>query len=276
MSADQEIPEIIKQLLHAEAYPHPVTEPVRLEQTHISYLLLTGKWAYKIKKPLDLGFLNFSSLEKRKYFCEEELKRNRHFAPELYREVLPICNQNGKFKLGRQGQAAVEYTLKMQEFPQESLFRAMFEANTLELHHLQDLGRRLANWHLAASTSAEIQAYGSVEATREVVEDNFSATKKYIGSVQTSEQFEQTRDFQLKFLDEQSERFRKRQSAGWIRECHGDLHLNNVCWFPDKALLFDCIEFNQEFRCIDVIYDAAFMAMDLEFRNRRDLAFGFF
>jgi len=277
MSADQEIPEIIKQLLHAEAYPHPVTEPVRLEQTHISYLLLTGKWAYKIKKPLDLGFLNFSSLEKRKYFCEEELKRNRHFAPELYREVLPIvCNQNGNFKLGRQGQVAVEYTLKMQEFPQDSLFRAMFDANTLELHHLQDLGRRLASWHLAASTSAEIQAYGSVEATREVVEDNFSATKKYIGSVQTSEQFEQTRDFQLKFLDEQSERFRKRQSAGWIRECHGDLHLNNVCWFPDKALLFDCIEFNQEFRCIDVIYDAAFMVMDLEFRNRRDLAFGFF
>ena len=171
---------------------------------------------------------------------------------------------------------AVEYTLKMQEFPQDSLFRAMFDAKTLELHHLQDLGRRLAGWHLDVSTSVKIQAYGSVEATREVVEDNFSATKKFIGKVQTSEQFEQTRDFQLKFLNEQSERFHKRQSAGWIRECHGDLHLNNVCWFPDKALLFDCIEFNQEFSCIDVIYDAAFMVMDLEFRNRRDLAFGFF
>jgi aminoglycoside phosphotransferase family enzyme/predicted kinase len=277
MPADQEIPEIIKQLLHAEAYPHPVTEPIRLEQTHISYLLLTGKWAYKIKKPLDLGFLNFTSLQKRKYFCEEELKRNRHFAPELYREVLPVVsNHAGKLRLGKQGQVAVEYALKMQEFPQDTLFRAMLDAKTLELHHLRDLGRRLASWHLDASTSAEIQAYGSVEATREVVEDNFSATKKFIGSVQTSEQFEQTRNFQLKFLDEQAKRFRKRQSEGWIRECHGDLHLNNVCWFPDKALLFDCIEFNQEFRCIDVIYDAAFMVMDLEFRNRRDLAFSFF
>ena len=152
----------------------------------------------------------------------------------------------------------------------------MFDAKTLELHHLQDLGRRLASWHLAASTNAEIQAYGSVESTRKVIEDNFSATKKFIGSVQTSEQFEQTRDFQLKFLHEQSECFHKRQATAWIRECHGDLHLNNVCWFPDKALLFDCIEFNQEYRCIDVIYDAAFMVMDLEFRNRRDLAFGFF
>jgi aminoglycoside phosphotransferase family enzyme len=164
----------------------------------------------------------------------------------------------------------------MPEFLQDTLFRPMLVAKTLELHHLRDLGRRLASWHLDASTSAEIQAYGSLEATREVVEDNFSATKKIIGSVQTSEQFKQTRNFQLKFLDEQAERFRKRQSEGWIRECHCDLHLNNFCWFSDKALLFDCIEFNQEFRCIDVIYHAAFMLMDLELRNRRDLAFSLF
>jgi aminoglycoside phosphotransferase family enzyme len=94
--------------------------------------------------------------------------------------------------------------------------------------------------------------------------------------VQTSEQVEKTRNFQLKFLNEQAKRFRKRQSEGWKRECHRDLHLNNVCWFLDKALLFDCIEFNQEFRCIDVIYDVAFMVMDLELRNRRYLTFSFF
>ena len=132
----------------------------------------------------------------------------------------------------------------MQKFLQDMLFRAMLGAKTLELHHLSDLGR-LSSWHLDASTSAEIQAYGSVEATRKVVEDNFSSTKKFIGSVQTSEQFEKTWNFKLKFLNEQAKHFRKNQSEGWILEYLGDLHLNNICWFPDKALLFDCIEFNQ-------------------------------
>ena len=128
------------------------------------------------------------------------MKRNRHFAPELYREVLSVVsNHTVKFILGKLGQVAVEYALKMQEFPQDTLFRAMLDVRTLELHHLRDLGRPLSSWHFDASTSAEIQAYCYVEATREVVEDNFSATKKFIGSVQTSEQFEQTRNFQLKF-----------------------------------------------------------------------------
>ena len=164
----------------------------------------------------------------------------------------------------------------MQELLQSSLFRAIFEAKTLKLQHLQDLGHRLARWHLDASTDSVIRAFGSVEATQAVAEDNFRATEQYIGSVQTREQFEQTRDFQLNFLTEQTKRFRNRQSGNWIMECHGDLHLNNVCWYPDKALLFDCIEFNREFRCIDVIYDTAFMVMDLEYRNRSDLAYGFF
>ncbi|MBC8257470.1 MAG: AAA family ATPase, partial [SAR324 cluster bacterium] len=277
MSVHAEIPEIVRDLLRAESYPHAVELPVRLQQTHISYLLLTGKWAYKIKKPLNLGFLDFSSLEKRKHFCEEELKLNRHFAPELYRAVLPISKSStGHYRLGQSGTKIVEYALQMQEFPQDSLFRAMFESKTLELQHLQDLGKRLAKWHLDAATSDEIADFGSVKATRAVVEDNFKATAKYIGSVQAREQFEQTRSFQLNFLRDQAQRFSQRQSNNWIRECHGDLHLNNVCWFPDKALLFDCIEFNREFRCIDVIYDTAFMVMDLEYRNRRDLAFGFF
>lgn len=195
----------------------------------------------------------------------------------MYRAVLPITkSSSGKYRLGQKGDQAFEYALQMQEFPQSSLFRAMFGAKTLKLQHLQDLGHRLARWHLDASTDSVIRAFGSVEATQAVAEDNFRATEQYIGSVQTREQFEQTRDFQLNFLTEQTKRFRNRQSGNWIRECHGDLHLNNVCWYPDKALLFDCIEFNREFRCIDVIYDTAFMVMDLEYRNRSDLAYGFF
>ena len=188
MSVYSEIPEIVQHLLQKEAYPHPVSLQIRLEQTHISYLLLTGKWAYKIKKPLNLGFLNFSSLEKRKFYCEEELKLNRHFAPELYRAVLPITkSSSGKYRLGQKGDQAFEYALQMQEFPQSSLFRAMFEAKTLKLQHLQDLGHRLARWHLDASTDSVIRAFGSVEATQAVAEDNFRATEQYIGSVQTPE-----------------------------------------------------------------------------------------
>ncbi len=275
-AAHLELPELIRQLMLPENYPHPVQSPVRLEQTHISYVLLTGDWAYKIKKPVNLGFLDFTTLEKRRHFCEQELMLNRRFAPEIYQAVMPLfAPGTWKTPFDQGAGEAMEYALKMREFPQKSLFRVMFDDARLSVKHLQDLGKRLAGWHRASPSSAEVRAYGAVEVVRQVASDNFEATRPFIGSLVSDTVHRETCEAQLGFIENNTVLFEERQKTGMVRECHGDLHLNNVCWFTDQARAFDCIEFNKEFRCIDVLYDTAFMVMDLLYRKRPDLAYGF-
>ena len=268
------LPPLIQHMLTPEFYPHPVTEPIQLIQTHISYVVLTGTYAYKVKKPVNFGFLDFTTLEQRKYFCEEELRLNQRGAPHLYLEVLAITQGGNRLSLNGTGEP-VEYTLKMRQFPQEALFTHLLEKGRLTEKRMEDLGRVVARFHAQAQTNDVIRNFGSMVQIRAVIDQNYEQTNKYIGGPQTQEQFDQTRKYTDCFFQEQQALFDHRVAHNRIRECHGDLHLGNICLWQDQILLFDCIEFNQAFRFVDVMYDVAFVVMDLEAQHRQDLSNAF-
>jgi aminoglycoside phosphotransferase family enzyme/predicted kinase len=267
------LPPIIEQMLLPEFYEHPVTEPIQLLQTHISFVLLTGDFAYKVKKPMNFGFLDFSTLEKRKYFCEEELRLNRRLASDLYLSVLPIIETDGKYHFDKTGTGTpLEYAIAMPEFSQEDLLIEMFASGRLTSDHVKQIGEQLAVFHQNALTNEHINSFGTMEAVRAVANDNYASTEKYVGLAQTEEQLAQTRAYTDKFFAENATLFSDRIAQGKVRECHGDVHLKNICLYQDQIQIFDCIEFNEPFRNSDVMYDAAFLLMDLQFRGRRDLA----
>jgi uncharacterized protein len=274
---DATLPDLIQQMLQPEFYPHEVQEPVQLLQTHISYVLLTGEFAYKIKKPTNFGFLDFTTLEKRHYFCQEELRLNQRLSPDLYLAVKAIAKAGDRYRFTIETsdpsvESIVEYAVQMHEFPQEGLFSHLFQAGKLTPEMIRQLGVIVAEFHAIADTSSDIQNYGSRTAVQRVDANNFSISEAFIGRSQTQQQYDETRAFTTQFFEHHADWFTQRQMDGKIRECHGDLHLNNVCLYQNKIQVFDCIEFSQDFRNIDVIYDAAFMVMDLEFQKRGDLA----
>ena len=269
------LPVLIQQMLQPGFYPHEVTEPIQLIQTHISYVLLTGEYAYKLKKPVNFVFLDCSTLEKRQHFCQEELRLNRRGAAELYLEVLPISQTgDNDFELAGTGQT-VEYVLKMRQFPQETLLSSMFDAGALEESHLAELGRVVALYHEKAEINDYIRSFGELAQVRAAIDENYQQTEKYIGGPQTQVQFDETKAYSYRFCVEREELFSQRIRDDFIRECHGDLHLRNIALWQDKMLAFDCIEFNEPFRFVDVMYDVAFTVMDLEARLRQDLGNAF-
>lgn len=278
---DVSLPDIIPQMLQPEFYPHRVTEPVRLIQTHASFVLLTGDYTYKIKKPVNFGFLDYSTLEKRLHFCNQELLMNRRTAPEIYLEVLPIIQKGDRFQLGSNlqsispGEIVVEYTLKMREFPQESLFLSLLERGQLTEELMQNLGLEVAKFHSTTISDDYIRKFGEVSQIRTAIDNNYLISQKYIGGPQTQTQYQETKNYTDLFFEQNQELFDRRIANNKIRECHGDLHLRNIALWQNQILLFDCIEFNEPFRFVDVMYDIAFTVMDLESRGRRELGNAF-
>jgi uncharacterized protein len=265
------LPDLIQQMLQPGFYPHQVQEPIRLIQTHCSYVLLTGDFVYKVKKSINFGFLNYSTLELRQNFCHEELRLNQRGAAELYLEVLPITQAGEKYQLAGSGEA-VEYTLKMQEFPDDGLFTTMFEQGKLGEAEIAELGRVVAAYHSQIQTNEYISSFGEVPQVRASIDQNYDQTVNYVGGPQTAKQFEETKKYTDNFFATKTELFKSRVAGNFIRECHGDLHLRNICLWHDQILLFDCIEFNEPFRFVDVMYEVAFTVMDLEAKQRQDLA----
>jgi uncharacterized protein len=273
MAMDGTLPSLVVQMLQPQFYPHPVQEPIHLVQTHISYVLLTGDYAYKVKKPVNFGFLDFTTLEKRQYCCQEELRLNRRLSPTLYLDVLPIMEAAGHYALAPDKTGTVvDYTLKMRQFDQATLFSHLFQAGQLTATQLRSLASLLAAFHAKADTNAEIRANGTVAAIRAVETNNYALSEPFIVRTQTQAQYDETRAFTTQFLTQHPDWFERRQTQDKIRDCHGDLHLNNVCLYQGQIQIFDCIEFNTAFRHIDVIYDVAFMVMDLAFQGRHDLS----
>jgi uncharacterized protein len=265
------LPSLIERMLDPGFFPHAVAEPIRLIQTHISYILLTGEYAYKLKKPVNFGFLDFTTLEQRQHFCGEELRLNQRGAPELYLEVLPICQQADGFELGGDG-IAVDYALKMRQFPDDALLSNLFEQGKLTPELVQTLAGVVAQYHAGAETSDYIRRFGEVAQIRQAFDENYAQTEQYIGGPQTQAQFEQTRIYSDRFFSQNQALFASRIQNNCIRACHGDLHLGNICYWQNQLMLFDCIEFNEPFRFVDVMYDVAFMVMDLQAKQRPDLA----
>jgi aminoglycoside phosphotransferase family enzyme/gluconate kinase len=267
------LPALIQQMLQPEFYSHAVTEPIELIQTHISYVLLTGDYVYKLKKPVNLGFLDFSTLEKRKHFTHEELRLNQKGASELYLQVLPITLLGEKYHLEGTGEI-VDYAVKMRQFPQGCLFSELFTQGKLNEMQLEELGRVVAKYHSQTETNDYIRSFGTVSKIRLGIDNNYQQTRKYIGDIQTEKQYRETKAYTDKFFQQNSELFINR-ITNKIRECHGDLHLRNIAYWHNKIILFDCIEFNEPFRFVDVMYDVAFTVMDIEARGREDLANAF-
>ena len=266
--------QLVLQMQQPDFYPHAVVGKIEWIQTHASYVFLTGEYAYKIKKNVDFGFLNYSTLEKRKHFLETELKLNQKIAPELYLDVVSIGSQGDRF-IFNSSDNIIEYALKMRQFPQENLFSNLLKADKLSFENLIKLGKVVAKFHADAKTNEYISSFGTVDKINAALIENYQQSQKYIGIVQTKEQFAATKAYTDTFLDRQKDLFQTRCDRHKIKECHGDLHLKNICLWHDKILLFDRIEFNESFRFVDTMYDVAFVVMDLEAKGKSEFANAF-
>ena len=258
--------ELIASLMKPEVYPHPV-ESLELIETHISWVILTGAYAYKIKKSLKLDFLDFSTLRQRQYFCEEELRLNRRLAPQLYIEVVPICGSEMSPELGGEGRA-IEYALKMHQFQQSAQLDRQLEAGLLNENDVRDLAATIAAYHRDA---AVLKFAGEEDAVRQIRApqlDNFPPINS-VTDLRTARHIEAWTE---RSLNELEQTLVQRHKQGFVRECHGDLHLKNLVRLPSGIVAFDCVEFNAALRNIDVISDLAFLAMDLVAYARQDLA----
>jgi hypothetical protein len=270
------LPSTIRPMLAPAFYPHPVASPVRIIETHISYVLLTGDYAYKVKKPVDLGFLDFTTLERRRHFCEEEVRLNSRGAPGMYLGVVPIARAAAPaagVALGGGG-TPVEYAVKMRQFPEDALLSVALERGDVGEADALHLAATVAAYH-AESPVVRRDPLGSPDALRREMGRNYRRTEKFAGDLLEVPWLADIERFTDLCFDERSPLMRSRIEPGFVRECHGDLHLGNVCRWEGKTYLFDCIEFNEAFRCVDVICDAAFALMDFDARGYPGLANAF-
>ncbi len=266
------LPPLVKKLLRPEAYPHR-PEKVDLIQTHISYVFLAGDLVYKIKKPVDFGFLDFTTLEKRKYFCEREVVLNRRLCPEIYLGVVPVVEENDAAYFEREGEA-VEWAVKMKRLPEEGMMGRLIREGRLKNWHLDLIVEKLVPFYQEAETGPEVNKYGSLETVSFNVEENFSQTKDFVGKALAPHRYEHIVSWSRRFMKDKAALFEERIAGGYIRDGHGDLYSANICFDEPKrkVYIFDCIEFNDRFRCGDVAQDLAFLAMDLDFHRLRDFS----
>lgn len=263
---------LIEKMRHPQFYPHPVEEQIEVFQTHISYVVLTGKYAYKIKKAVSFERIDFVQLQSRKHYCEEELRLNREYSPQLYLEVLPITvEDNEEYALNGLGKV-VEYTLKMRQFPQSALFSQRLENQKIEENHIKMLGQTIAKVHAKAKPEHELSWFGSAEAVSHISEGNFKDSLPFVGIYQSQENFEEICQFTRNFIQNHLPLFQQRSATGKIKDGHGDLHLKNICWLQEVPILFDRIEFSEEYRKIDVLYDLAYLMVDLDAHHKPDFA----
>ncbi|MDK9558901.1 AAA family ATPase [Marinobacter sp. M216] len=261
---------LVRALQNPELYDHPVNG-FQVIETHISQVILTGDYAYKIKKPMNFGFLDFSTLARRKHFCEEELRLNRRLAEPLYLEVLPITGTPDQPVLGGTGEA-FEYAIKMRQFGQDQLFDRLQEQGNLDPSLLTDLARQVADFHDRLPTVPDDKPLGTPEAVYAAMQENFDQIRPMIDDKDLLLQLDNLEAWTETTFERHRDLIAQRRANGLVRECHGDLHLANITRFEDKVTVFDCIEFNEPFRWIDVINDLAFLLMDLESRREQALS----
>ncbi|MBU0731086.1 MAG: hypothetical protein KKE17_07155 [Proteobacteria bacterium] len=264
--AHVEHPAFVRYLLKPDSYPHPVSE-VRLVQTHISFVFLAGEYVYKFKKPVDYGFLDFSNLEKRKFFCEQELRLNRRLCPTIYLDVMSVSEQNNELSINGPGRI-IEYGVKMRRMPEQGMLGNIIKSGGLTKKIIDDIIKILVPFY-AGAVSTETH-FGGREKVREKVLGNLDGVRPFIGEAMDKKQFVEIFSFCEDFLVEEG-LFDSRIAAGRVRECHGDLYSANIC-VADQVYIFDCIEFNPMFRNCDVASDIAFLAMDLDFYGLNGLS----
>jgi aminoglycoside phosphotransferase family enzyme len=231
------LPGLIPALLDPAVFSHPVRN-VRLVETHISWVILTGDYAYKIKKPVDLGFLDFSALDRRRHYCQEEVRLNRRLAPHIYLDVVPITLSAAGPVFNGQGDA-VEYAVKMVQFDPDEQFDLLLERDQLRPQYLDAVAERVAAFHAGASVAGDDAGFGTPAAVCAPIEENFRQIRQYMAPGERLAAVERwSREACIRLKDT----ITRRRSEGYVRECHGDMHLRNIAWHEGQPLLFDCIE----------------------------------
>lgn len=259
---------LIAGLLRPDAYPHPAPAP-RLIETHISWVILAGDYAYKLKKPLDLGFLDFSSLDKRRACCEAEIRLNRRLAPDIYLGVVPVTGATDAPRLGGEG-PVLEWAVKMRAFPADATLDREAQVTVEQIDAIAD---RVAAFHDAVAVAPADSAHGLPDEVMAPIAANFTHLRALPTPADLLPVIDRVEAWSRAEGERLAGHFAARKAGGFIRECHGDLHLANAVQVGEEVLAFDCIEFDPELRWIDVISDLSFLTMDLQAHGRADLAF---
>jgi len=265
---------LIESLQNKSLYDHPVDEFQVLE-THISWVLLTGPYAYKLKKHVDLGFVNFSTLALREKYCQEEIRLNRRLAPDLYLKVIPITGTEASPELSGTGEI-IDFAVQMAQFPQESLLSHAIEQGNVTAEHIDLLAQEVAEFHTKIAITGEDSEMGTPKKVMAPLQENF----RHLGELFSSdasvlEKVASIRSENERWYEEHKTLLAQRKSLGFIRECHGDMHLGNMILSNEGVTIFDCLEFNAALRWGDVMSEVAFVVMDLEDRGRADYAIRF-
>jgi uncharacterized protein len=261
----------LRALLREDAFAHEVAS-LRVLETHISWVILTGSYAYKIKKPVRFDFLDFSTLELRRLACEEELRLNRRFAPQLYVDVVAIRGDAQRPRIDGQG-PVLDYAVRMREFAQDAQLDRLLDSGRLRASDMQALGRRLARFHADAAVAGEDTRWGRPEQILDAAVANLEALRRGLPAAHEHARLARLGSWSAAEYERLRDLFAARRGEGRVRELHGDLHLANLVLHDGEVLPFDCIEFSAALRWLDVFDDLAFLLMDLELRGRRDLAY---
>jgi aminoglycoside phosphotransferase family enzyme len=228
----------------------------------MSFIFLTGEYVYKIKKPVNLGYLDYTTLEKRYFFCHQELELNRRLCPDAYLDVVPIVEEKGELRIEGRGEA-IEYAVKMKQLPKDRMMDVLLPQGQVTLEMVARVAEKLVGFHQKAETNRKIAAFGKLDVIRQNTDENFAQTGKYIGLTIFRAKYERIKGYTDNFIKSNASLFDKRVREGRIRDCHGDLHAAHVC-FTEGICIYDCIEFNDRFRYSDVASEIAFLAMDLD------------
>ncbi|PAU55876.1 hypothetical protein BZL41_20310 [Pseudomonas sp. PIC25] len=261
---------LIAALQNPALYPHPVDQ-FQVIETHISWVLLTGPYAYKFKKPVDFGFLDFTTLEARKHFCEEEVRLNQRLTQNLYLDVIPITGSESAPQLNGDG-PIIEYAVRMRQFPQSNLLGEIQARGELTGAHIDALARQIARFHLTTPSVAPDHVMCQPDAMMAPLRQNFEQIRPLLSDKADIQQLDALEAWTESTIDRLGPLLEERKNQGFIRECHGDIHLGNATLIDGEVVLFDCIEFNEPFRLTDIAADSAFLAMDLEDRGLKCLS----
>ena len=264
-----ELSKLINDLKQPSAYPE-TTENVILIQTHISIVFVCDEFVYKIKKPVNFGFLDFSTLEKRKYYCNREVELNSRFSKNVYLGIYPVTFNGTKHTINGKGKT-VEYAVKMRRLSDEDLLKSRFKKGIVTSKDIERIGEAIAAFHKKSKQSKEINKFGNLDMIKFNTDENFQQTVEFIENSITKRQYYALKNWTDKYYKEHKELFAKRVNNGKIRDCHGDLHMEHIC-LTDPIIIFDCIEFNDRFRYSDTLSDIAFLLMDLEFNGGDSLS----
>ncbi|MEN2994218.1 MAG: AAA family ATPase [Thermodesulfovibrio sp.] len=259
------------EVLDRSSFPNN-PEALEVIQTHISYVFIADELVYKIKKPVNFGFLDFTTLELRKLYCEKEVELNRRLCPDIYLGVVPISQTKEGYKL-ESSENIVEYAVKMKRLPEEGMMEGIIKNKALTKEHIDMIVSVLIPFFKNARTGKGINEHGSIETVSFNTEENFAQTESYVGKALNKWRYKEIIRWTRSFIEENKAVFESRINEGFIREGHGDLYSANICFDNLKQVyIFDCIEFNERFRMGDVASDIAFLSMDLDFHGYKELS----